>query len=200
MSKDKQERSELVEAAEALDAQLRRFEHLVEVSRREPLNTQKNLERSARALKEVADCDTELGQSLQALVAAISKVRDRQQAQVEAVVTRAKEVEQRSGILQDLLTRYGQLGEVAGQLNNVAQQIVAQAREATTPDKVAELFASVGELQEAMGKAAGGAEDLVKAAGSVEFVDVEREAESLRQQLLASRNKLGLLQKSLAKG
>jgi methyl-accepting chemotaxis protein len=197
---EKQELTEVSTAALALEEELRKFAHLVEVAQRDPLNTQKHLERTAQTLQQLSEADQRLGGALQALVAAINGIRQKQQGWVDAVVTRAREVEQRSVLLQQLLEHYGKLGEVAGQLNTIAQQIVSQAREATTPEKVAELFGAVKNLQEQMGQAAEGAEQLVNAAGQVGFVDVEREAESLRQQLLSSRNKLGLLQKSLTQG
>ncbi|HLL53584.1 MAG TPA: hypothetical protein VK447_08570 [Myxococcaceae bacterium] len=197
---DKEELTEVSTAALSLEEELRKFAHLVDVAQRDPLNTQKNLERAARTLQDLAEVDQRLGAALQALVGAVNGVRQKQQGWVDAVVTRAREVEQRSVLLQQLLEHYGKLGEVAGKLNTVAQEIVSQARSATTPEKVAELFGAVKNLQEQMGQAAEGAGELVDAASKVGFVDVEREAESLRQQLLSSRNKLGLLQKSLTQG
>jgi len=192
-----QERSELVVAAERVDADLKKFEHDVAVACREPLNSQKQIARAAQALQDLGTADQQLGQGLKALVDAITMARQRQQSNVEAAVNRAHEVERRSQVLKDLLERYGDLGGVAMQLNQLALHISTQAKEATTPEQVAGLFVSLKDLQDQLAKAAEGAQLLVDASEAAEFTDVSREAESLRQQLLSSKNKLGLLHNSL---
>ena len=122
MSKrDKSPSSELVAAAEALDAQLTRFESLADQFRKAPLNSEKNLERASKLLKDVAEQDQHLNAAVSALVAAVTKTRDRQQTQAESVNARAQDLQQRAEAFKVLLERYGALGQSAAELNGTCR-------------------------------------------------------------------------------
>lgn len=198
MSKrDKSQPSELVSAAQSLDEQLRRFEALTEQLQEAPLTSEKHLERASRALKDLAELDEALRERVAGLVTAISTVRDRQQQQAEAVNARAQELQQRTEVFKDLLTRYGALGQNAGELNVKMQQFAALRGQASrTPEQDAELTTVFQALQDQMLQVADEAQSLAQAADEKQFSDIGRQAESLRQQLLSARNKLGLLHKS----
>lgn len=194
---DKRPQSELALAAEALDEELRKFESLTHALRRDPLNSQKSLERTAGMLREVADSDDRLAKLVHALVAAITTAREKQQQQAKQVHERALELQQRTEVLKELLLQYEVVGTEAIELNAVVQKLAAQRREAKTPEANREIIASIEELEERMGKAAESARALAEGADAKEFVDVSRQAEALRQQLLAAKNKMGLLKKGL---
>ncbi|WP_426755667.1 hypothetical protein [Myxococcus sp. Y35] len=201
MSKrDKPQDSELVMAARALDAELGRFESLAEQLQQAPLQSEKHLERASAMLKGLADLDEQLRLHVTALVGVISKMRDRQQAQAEAVHLRAQELQQRTEVFKELLVRYGAMGQSAGELNVQMQQFAQRRQEAQTPEQNAALAGDFQALQARMTQVADEAQALTRAAEEQAFHDVARQADSLRQQLLSARNKMALLQKRFSEG
>lgn len=194
--RDKNARSDLVTAAEALERELRTFEGLAEAVRKHPLSSQKNLERMAATLKEVTESDDRLSAGIQALLAAINHARERQEAQARAVHARAIELQQRAEELGALQQRYAALGVSAAELNALMQQIAARKSETGAAD--ADLAAGLGELIEKLGQISGEAKHLTEIAREQDFADVMQQADALRQQLQAARNKLAQLQKSLS--
>jgi uncharacterized protein YoxC len=191
--------SDLTAAAEALDSQLRRFESLTEQFQKSPLNSEKSLERASKLLRDVAEQDRILNESVSALVAAVAGARDRQQKNAEAVNEHAQYLEKRAETFKTLLERYGALGQSAAELNQRMQDFATKRAEAqTTPEKSAEVLVSLDALQERMGQVADEAQAVVKLAEEQDFTDIGRQADSLRQQILSARNKLGLLRKGLA--
>ncbi len=197
MSKrDKSQQSELVAAAQALDEGLERFEALTEQLQKAPLQSEKHLERASDTLKALADMDDQLRVRVTSLVGVISRVRDRQQAQAEAVHESAQQLQARTEVFKDLLVRYGSLGQSAGELNVQMQQFAQQRQQAKTPEEQAAVATTFQALQDRMAQVADDAKALATLAAEKEFGDIARQADSLRQQLLSARNKMGLLQKS----
>ena len=178
MAKRTDTSSELVNAAEALDAELNRFEDASTSLRKLSLNSQKNLERATRSLNELAEVEESLGKQVQVLVAAIAGVRERQLAQVEEVRVKAEEIKSRSVTFQQLLEQFKVLGAGAAGLNERLQKV--------TPGE----GNSLTELFEEMGELAAKAQSLAELAGEQDYDDVARLADGLRQQLLSVRGKL----------
>ncbi|NNC22264.1 hypothetical protein HRD49_42170 [Corallococcus exiguus] len=192
--------SELVSAAQSLDAELLRFEALSEQLKEAPLTSEKHLERASKTLKDLADLDDALRMRVGALVQAITGVRNRQQAQADAVNVCAQELQQRTEVFKELLTRYGALGQSAADLNGRMQEFAALRQQATrTAEEDARLTEVFTALQARMAEVADDAATLTLAAEEAKFTDIGRQADSLRQQLLSARNKLGLLHQSLSK-
>jgi uncharacterized protein YoxC len=189
--------SDLTAAAEDLDEQLRRFESLTEQFQKAPLNSEKSLERASKLLRDVAEQDRVLNESVSALVAAVSGARDRQQKNAEAVNEHAQYLEKRAETFKTLLERYGALGQSAAELNQRMQDFAAKRAEPQTAEKNVEVVASLEGLSERMGQVADEAQAVVKLAEEQDFADIGRQADSLRQQILSARNKLGLLRKGL---
>jgi uncharacterized protein YoxC len=201
MSKhEKQEATELVLAAEGVEEELRRFEALADTVVRTSLDSEKNLERASKALREVAESDERLVAQLQKLVAAVGGVRDRQQEHARGVNARAEELQARTQAFQGLLQRYAGLGRSAAELNAVVQDIAARKAKATTSEDNRALAGSLDQLLERMVGVADEAQGLATSANEADFSDIARQADSLRQQLLSARNKMSLLQKGLAAG
>ncbi|HET6148150.1 MAG TPA: hypothetical protein VFH68_11520 [Polyangia bacterium] len=194
--------SPLLAAAQAFDAELERFGYLVESARKGPLGSQKALERAAETLKEIADCEEQMQARARVLMAALGAAREQQEAQVALVSQRAEEVRERTSVYGELLRQFQALGQDAADLNAMAQRLSAKKRDAgaTASDmaKDPELAAGLHELSDRMASVAAGAQDLATAARDADFEDVSRQADSLRQQLLAARNKVVLLHGSLA--
>jgi uncharacterized protein YoxC len=198
MSKsEKAPTSELTAAAEALDNQLRRFESLTEQFKKAPLNSEKSLEKASKLLRDVAEQDRVLNETVSALVAAVAGARDRQQKNAEAVNEHAQYLEKRAETFKTLLERYGALGQSAAELNQRMQDFAAKRAEPQTAEKSVEVVNSLDGLSDRMGQVADEAQEVVKLADEQDFTDIGRQADSLRQQILSARNKLGLLRKGL---
>jgi chromosome segregation ATPase len=193
----KPEEAPLVAAAEAFDEALRRFAALANGLRKGTLDSQRNLERAAETLKEVASCEEELQAHAQALMTALGGARDAQQAQAEIVRVRALEIQSRTEDLARLMRGFEAIGRDAAALNASAQQLAARKR---TPDEMVkdgELLAGLDELHERMTTVLTAGETLTAEARTADFDDLAAKIDSLRQQILAARNKINLLKEAL---
>jgi uncharacterized coiled-coil DUF342 family protein len=198
-TKPKNSGSPLVASAEAFDAALTRFAALSAGLRKGALDSQRNLERAAEVLKEVAGCEEEMQAHAQALMTALGAARDAQQAQAEAVRVRALEIQGRTEELARLMRGFEAIGKDAAALNATAQQLAARKR---TPDEMVkdgELLAGLDELQERMTTVLDAGEKLAADARQADFEDLSRKIDSLRQQILAARNKINLLKEALVR-
>ena len=191
--------SPLVASAEAFDETLKRFAALAEGLRRGKLDSQRNLERAAENLKLVAGCEEELQAHAQALTMALATARDAQQAQAEAIRLRALEIQGRGEELTRLMRGFEAIGRDAAALNASAQQLAARKR---TPDEMVkdgELLAGLDDLQERMTAVLAAGEQLAADARQADFDDLSSKVDSLHQQILAARNKIGLLKEALVR-
>lgn len=186
------QKSDLVLAAEALDDELQKFERASSEAAKTPLDSRKNIARTAEALKEVVTSDERLRERVATLVAAISAARERQQALAEKVHERALELQGRTEILAELLERWGALGDEANGLTQMLQKFVADAKAGTGGD------VSLDDVKSNVGGIADRLQSLGKDAGAANFGDIAREADSTRQSLLAALNKVELLQKKMS--
>ena len=188
--------SELTTAAAALHEELQRFARLTAAIESAALNSEKNIERAARTFQEIAQCDERLGSRVKELVAAVSAARDTQQQQAQTVHARALELQKRTELLQELLKRYGALGEEAAELNALTQKVATLKKNGAPEGELTrELTATLDRLQQV----AGHAQAVAQAAQDQQFSDLGRQAEALRQQLLSAHNKMQLLGKNLTK-
>jgi chromosome segregation ATPase len=191
--------SPLVASAEAFDATLKRFAALAEGLRKGALDSQRNLEKAAESLKQVAACEEELQAHAQALTTALAGARDAQQAQAETVRVRALEIQARGEELARLMRGFEAIGKDAAALNASAQALAARKRTADEMVKDGELLAGLDELQERMTAVLAAAEQLSADARGADFEDLSQKIDSLRQQILAARNKISLLKEALVR-
>lgn len=197
MSKRPQsESSELVNAAMAIEEELRKFESLAAEVRTGEMRSQKHLERMGKLLNQVADCDERMVANMRSLLTVLNGWRDRQQTLAAEVNARALELQERTKVYQSLMERFAALGQEAGTLSANMQQ-VANRTQAGEPMKAEEIISSLQMVNERMTSVADNAGSLASDAQAQDFVDIARDAESLRQQLLAARNRANLLQQKL---
>jgi uncharacterized protein involved in exopolysaccharide biosynthesis len=197
--KRKPDASPLVAAATAFDVTLRRFAALADGLRKGELNSQRNLERAGEALKEVAACEQELQAEAQALMAALGAARDAQQTQADVVRARAGDIQKRAETFAELMRRFEALGRDAAALNTTAQELAGRKRTADEMVRDGELLAGIDDLGERMTAVATTGETLAADARRDDFEDLSRKIDSLRQQILAARNKIGLLKEALVR-
>jgi uncharacterized coiled-coil DUF342 family protein len=188
---------DLAEAAVALERDLRRFEELALAARKTPLDSRKGIERAAKTTTEAAAGQEGVDASLRALVSAITAARERHEANVAALQERGDEIRRRADELGALYERYSALGEEGKVINQLVMDAAAKQREATTPELIREVVTAIEGIEERMMQLVDGARDLGQAALAVSITDVAEQADSLRQQVAAARNKVGLLRKGL---
>jgi hypothetical protein len=174
----------LVEAARRLEAALLEYQEAARHLVAHPLASRREVERAVGALTRIADLDQALAGHVSGLVGTITELRDRQQAQAEAVLARAGEIAARKQELDALTGRLARLGGEVGQ--------------------VAELLEAVRQRQSAVGELVDRIEGLIDAAAAFSadasghgFADLAADGSGLRQQLLAVKNKAGLLRGKL---
>lgn len=204
------ETSPLVAAAELFDESLRRFAALAEGLRSTSLDSSHGLGRAADALKEVADCEEDLQVRARTLIAALGAAREAQERQTELVRARALEIQARSGEYAALLGRFEAIGVDAAELNTVTQRLASQRKlgeklgdrpgdQGLSEGDVSTLLSELGEIEERMAGVVTTSEGLANDARSADFDDLHRKTDALRQQLLAARNRIGLLKEALVK-
>jgi|SRR6185312_4461243 chromosome segregation ATPase len=194
--------SPLTAAAQAFDEELQRFSTLTNVLRKRQLDSRHALESAAELLKDVTRCQEELQQRAQALVGALGAAREAQQAQAEVVQERAREIQQRAQEYATLTTRFEEVGQHAAGLNTLAQSLASRrgiADQSLRDTELPGLLSQLDELRERMGTVADQAATLIADARTARFEELCSRADSLRQQLLAARNKVGLLREALVK-
>lgn len=192
--KNGEARAPLTEAAAALEAELKRFEEQASAAKKIPLDSEKNLARAARALQDSANAQERTADLVRALVGAINQARDQQQVNAEQLLARAEELKAQTEHLESLLARFKTLGADAKEI----QQLVQVASQKGANKDLEGALSTLNEAREKIDAIAATAANLAMDAKARGINDVEREADSLRQQLLAARNKLGLLQQGLS--
>jgi chromosome segregation ATPase len=193
MSKPDKPGSPLAAAAAALEDELLAFESLAATLKKMPLGSKKHLERAARTLHEAAGFEERIALRLRGLVEAINAASQRQQASAAAIVARAQELEARNAEYGELFGRYAALGAEAQEITALAQDIVGPIREATSPEQIEPFGARLDELIVKMTALGDRAQDVARTAAAKEMTELARDADALKQQLAAARNKLLLL-------
>ncbi len=186
---------ELAGAAHELESELRRFDELTTTVRKMPLDTYKAIQRAAKATTETASGQERVDRALGALVLAIKAVRERHEANAAALQVRGEEISARAEQFAALFAQFSALGEEGGLINQLLLETAAKQKDATTPEGVREVIAAFASIEERMSKLVDAARELGRAATAVSITDLADQAASLRQQMLAARNKVGLLKK-----
>ncbi|HVU52374.1 MAG TPA: hypothetical protein VHL80_16885 [Polyangia bacterium] len=178
MGKADKQAPEIVRAATALEDQLAELEAISRSARKLRLSSDKNIARAAAELKQTLSMPERLGERLQAVAAAMTRMQERQQAALEPLAAFAAEVQRRAELLGGHMQRFEALGRTAAALNDELAASPAD-REAR-----ARVEARLHEISEA-------ARALFEAARADDFPDVAREADVLKQRMAAHRRRLG---------
>jgi DNA repair exonuclease SbcCD ATPase subunit len=191
--------SGLTSSAAGLDGELRRYVELAATAVRVPLTSEKNIERAARAIADAAESEKRVLAHVQALVGAITGAREAQQSSTEALNAHASAVTRRRAELDARLARFAQLGEVAKTMNAAIQKVAGYKANPydANPTEADEMKNALTQVEEGMATVATHANELAAEATQASFEDLARQAESLRQQVLAAKNRLSLLQKTM---
>ncbi len=185
-------------AAAALESELKRFEDIAASLARSPLNSEKAIEHAARLTRDAADAQARFAEQLHGLVALVGTANERQRAAAATINGRVSDIDARTTEHTAFGVRLGQLGEEARGINALVQEATSGGGMPTSPERLAELIERLEEIVARMDGAVARAQDVAREANEADFVDVARQADALRQQLLAARNRVGLLRRGLS--
>jgi len=177
MGKDKQPRSELVMAAESLEAELHRAEVMSRSVRRIPLDGEENLARAAEALKQLLALPERLGTCLQLLSAAMASLQARQQAALEPLARFSQELHARQDLLARHMHAFADLGTAGAELG---------AALGKAEDREVALAEAGSRLQDIADRA----QALAEAARADDFPELAEQADVLKQRMTAVRKRL----------
>lgn len=185
----------LVAAAAALDDELRAYDELAREARRIKFDSEKSLQRAIRIVQESQGRNDAIQEKLRALVAQIEEARGRQVDSLNTLLEAAKTVQARAQEHDALMARFAALGESAQRVNTLTLELSAK-RSAGASES--EILQGLGEIQLQMASVVGEAEALAQRATEQEWPDLARQADAVRQQVLAAKNKLALAHKTVA--
>ena len=186
----------LATAAATLEAELLRFEAAAGTAMRVPLDSQRNLDKAARATNEAVEAQTRIGEHIQTFMAVLNTAREKNQVTSEGLRVRGLEIQARSDELNGVLARFNEIGRRAAETSE-AVRVLGEAGAGSSPPEV--LLGHLKEIEQRMQLIADDAQLVAKEAAQVGLDDLGKQATSLRQQVQSARNKVLLLQGQLGK-
>lgn len=184
--------SAFLQAAQAFDSELASFHHAAEATLRGPLYSAKQLERAVSSLNQVAQCEQRLGVASKTLGEAIHDAHQLQLEVTQKLTARAQAISVRNAQFDQLMAGYRALGEAALSLNREAADILRKKKELgdSSPAALADELRGLVDKLSAVSQIA---QDLTETARGEDFEEIARQADSVRQQLVAARTKLALI-------
>lgn len=183
--------SAFMQAAQAFDSALASFHRAAEATLHGSLCSAKQLERAVSTLNQVAQCEQRLGVASKTLSEAIHDGHQQQLEMTRKLTERAQAIAVRNAQLEQLMAGYRALGEAALTLNHEAAEILRKKKE-LAGSSPAPLTDELKGLADKLATVAGIAQQLTETARGEDFEEIARQADSVRQQLLAARTKLAL--------
>jgi hypothetical protein len=180
-----------------VDDELRGYDELAQEARRTKIDGEKGLKRVVALVQESAGRNERIQEKLKTLVAEIEAARSRQVESLNTLLEAARTVEARAQQHEALMHRFVALGESAERVNTMALEI-SERKRAGAPE--AELLERLNGIQMQMATVVAEAEALATRADEELWPDLARQANAVRQQVLAAKNKLSLAHKALASG
>ncbi|HEX3597937.1 MAG TPA: hypothetical protein VHU80_22665 [Polyangiaceae bacterium] len=178
MSKDDKDEPELVRAARALESQVVELETLSRSVRKIRLNSEKSIARAAKELGEVLSMPERMAARLTTVAEAMQQMQTRQQAALEPLALHAAEIQKRMQQLGEHMQTFSELGKAAGEVTALLQT--------DSGDRAG----SLKDARERLTQIAEGAAALHDAARSADFPEVVREADALKQRIVAARRRI----------
>jgi hypothetical protein len=195
MSKSNKDVSPLVAAAADLEAELLAFAGLAAEAKRHALDNDKALARAARALTSSVEQQSRIETRLRALVNEIEAVREKQQASATALMEVARDLEARTKSRDVLLGRFAALGASATHVNDLTVELATRKADGANDQ---EILDRLSEIQLQMAGVAAEAETLASAAQADDWPEIARQADGVKQQIHAAKNKLSIAQRDIA--
>jgi transcriptional regulator NrdR family protein len=187
--------SPLVVAATAIDEELREYDELAREAKRVEFDGEKALTRATRILQEATTRQPRIQEKLRALVGEIQAAQARQQQSLDVLVEVSRGLATRAAEFEALMTRFAALGESAKAVNQLTSQLSARRNDGA-PDT--ELLEGLRSLEERISAVVVDAEGLARDAKQSSWPEIALQAEAIRQQVCAAKNKLALAQRTVS--
>ena len=188
----KSNESPLVAAVRQLDADLKRFEQLSGELLRSQLNSEKSLQRARQALESCSAHETKLVESLRVFAEAMQGMQQLQHACMDATGQAARRISERHAERAKLQDRLALLGENARAVSAPVSEL-QQADGSPSP----EMLGPLGEVERRLDAVIAEASELCELSRQGDWTDLERDTQSLREQLQALRNRVLLTHRKL---
>lgn len=192
------EGSALVQAVRAFDDELEKFARAASSACRRNLDSKRELEKAAEAVREAAEAEKMMQQRAQELLQALKEAEAGQQSRADALRVRTDEIQARFDAYEQFAIRYRKLGEEGATLVDAAQKLRADSNPGAAPPGKAEIVLGLGDLEKRVSDLRDTARTLAADAREGKFEDIAAEAHSVEQTLSALRNKLLLAQRAAA--
>jgi hypothetical protein len=184
----------LAAAAAALETELGRYEATSAELDSLPLTSDKTLQRARKVLEECAAHQERLAVLLPAFAQAMQVAQARQQECMEVTARGTAKIKTRFEERMALLERVALLGQSAQEIN----EPVAAVLEGGEEKAPAELLKSLDEVGARTEAVIAEADAVQRAAQEGDWLDIARDADALKQQLQAARNKVLIAQRNVA--
>jgi uncharacterized protein YukE len=190
--------SPLVQAVCAFDDELEKFAKAAAAACRRNLESKRELEKAAEAVREAGEAEKMMQQRAQELLQALKAAEAEQQERAQALRARTDEIQARYDAYEQFAARYRKLGEEGAALVEQAQKLRTDSSPGAPAPAKAELVLGLAELEKRVAELRDVARGLATDARTGKFEDIAAEAHSVEQTLSALRNKLLLAQKAAA--
>jgi hypothetical protein len=188
----KSNESPLVVAVRQLDADLKRFEQLSSELLRSQVNSEKSLQRARLALETCSAHEAKLAESLRGFAEAMQGVQTLQHACMDATAQAAKQISERYKERAKLQERLAALGESARAVSAPVTELPASDGSASS-----QMLGPLGEVEQRLDAVIAEASELCELSRQGDWADLERDTQSLREQLQALRNRVLLTRRKL---
>jgi uncharacterized protein YukE len=182
----------------AFDFELDRFAKAASSACRRNLDSKRELEKAAEAVREAGEAESTMQVRAQELLTALKAAEAEQQARAEALRVRATEIQARFDAYEAFAVRYRKLGEEGTALVEQAQKLRVDTSPGGAALGKAEVVLGLVDLEKRVADLRESARSLAADAHAGKFEDLAGEAHSVEQTLSALRNKLLLAQKAAA--
>jgi chromosome segregation ATPase len=195
MAKSNSPISPLVRAAAAVDEELRAYDELASDALRIEIDGEKSIARAARMLEDATARQPRIQEKLRALVGEIEAARIQQQKSLDTLVEVSQALQARATQYGELMDRFAELGEAARGVNALTTTLSARRNEGAGEG---ELLAGLQELEQRMDTVVERADSLAQDAEQHGWPEIARQADAVRQQVRAAKNKLSLAHRTMA--
>lgn len=189
----KKEDPEIVQVAETIERELCALEAASRSAQNIRIYNERSLEKAGKALQDALHQQEALAGGLQALTQAMGRMAERQQAAINRLAVRAKEIQAQTQRLSEHMTRFAELGSKAAEATRILQTLPppygAGAPQEGTSGPPEELL----QVDVLLASVSAEAKQLASSADEADLTDIAKEAGSLRQRIDSARSQLALL-------